>query len=168
MKYYKRLGIFKASNVSFNSGTKEAYSYGWWKFVSKIKGEVVFNSYSYSPTTLRHQSKVRQLMGELGIPIDRYVRIKEGLQSLRGALQPLYVRKFELEIQISRGRANSMAQRWRLIELLEVKEQIQWLRSLGYKFSRNDIRIVKDSIETAAIVGLLYKEAAKSEVVIDF
>lgn len=80
MKYYKRLGLYKASNVTFNSYTLEAYSYDWWKFVAKVDGYVVFNDYYYSPTTLRHQAKVRRLLEELGVNIDILVHIKEGLQ----------------------------------------------------------------------------------------
>ncbi len=70
MKYFKRLKIYKASSVAFDAENVEASSYGWWKFVSKINGFVVFNNYNYSPSTCKHQSKVRRLMADLGIKID--------------------------------------------------------------------------------------------------
>lgn len=79
MKYYSRSKIYKASNVTFNAETCEAYSYGWWKFVARINGFVVFNNYRYSNSTSKHQSKVRSLMSELGIKIDLYVSTNCGL-----------------------------------------------------------------------------------------
>lgn len=80
MKYHKKLGLYKASNVTFNLVTREAYSYGWWRFVSVVNGYVVFNNYSYSVSTCKHQSKVRSLMNELGIKIDLIVECSGGLQ----------------------------------------------------------------------------------------
>lgn len=75
MKQMKRTGIFKASNVSFDPSTVRAYSYGWWNFVRKINGAVVFNNYRYSNSTSKHQSKVWRLMDSLGIKIDLFVSV---------------------------------------------------------------------------------------------
>lgn len=80
MKFYKRLGIYKASNVEFNPDTLSAYSYNWWRFVAKVDGKVVFNNYRYSASTSKHQSKVRALLNELGIKIDYYMPIPKGIQ----------------------------------------------------------------------------------------
>lgn len=79
MKHFKRSNIYKASNVTFNPETFEAYSYRWWLFVKRIKGKTIFNSYRYSVSTSQHQSKVRSLMSQLGIKIDRFVQVREGL-----------------------------------------------------------------------------------------
>lgn len=79
MKYMKRSGIYKASNVTFNPKTIEAYSYVWWKFVGVVEGKVVFNNYRYSKSTSKHQSKVRQLLQELGIKIDILMPVPRGL-----------------------------------------------------------------------------------------
>lgn len=70
MKYFTRLGIYKANNVTFNPRTIEAFSYRWWRFVAEIDGVVIFNNYKYSNTTCKHQSKVFKLMNELNIKID--------------------------------------------------------------------------------------------------
>jgi len=78
-KYMKRSNIYKASNVSFNPSTMEAYSYDWWKFVTVIEGKTVFNNYKYSVTTARHQWNVRRLMETLGISIDLMVRTNMSL-----------------------------------------------------------------------------------------
>lgn len=74
MKLMKRTGIYKASNVSFDPSSVEAFSYGWWNFVRKINGAVVFNNYSYSSSTSKHQSKVWRQMDALGIKIDLFVK----------------------------------------------------------------------------------------------
>jgi hypothetical protein len=84
MKYFKRLKEYKASNVTFDPEMRRAYSYGWWEFVREINGTVVFNNYSYSPSTCRHQWKVRSLMSELGIEIGLFVNTRAGLQACNG------------------------------------------------------------------------------------
>lgn len=73
-------GIYKASNVFFDPNTMEARSYGWWVFVKRIKGRVVFNVHRYSNTTARHQWKVRMLMKDLGINIDLHVNTPKSLE----------------------------------------------------------------------------------------
>lgn len=82
MKYMQKAGIYKGSNVTFNPETVEAYSYDWWGFVKKIGGKVIFNTYRYSVTTAKHQSKVRSLLRELGIKIDREVQCKDGIHNI--------------------------------------------------------------------------------------
>ena len=71
MKYYKRLKEYKASNVSLTVEPRlEAYSYGWWLFVVKYKGLVIFNNTYYSSSTNGHQAKVRGVLSNLNIKID--------------------------------------------------------------------------------------------------
>jgi hypothetical protein len=70
MKFSNKRQQYEASNVTFNANNLEAYSYGWWKFVSVINDKVVFNNATYSNTTSKHQSKVRRLMSEKAITID--------------------------------------------------------------------------------------------------
>ena len=71
MKYFKRLKEYKASNVSLTvEPSLEAYSYAWWLFLTKYKGLVIFNNTNYSPSTNKHQSKVRGVLDDLKIKID--------------------------------------------------------------------------------------------------
>lgn len=84
MKYYARLKIYKSNNVTFDPETLSAYSYDWWQFVRVINGKVVFNGYFYSPTTAKHQSKVRNLLASLNINIDVVVKTRAGLQACNG------------------------------------------------------------------------------------
>lgn len=81
MKFKPRKGKYESSNVSFDPDFCWAYSYGWWRFVDKINGKVVFNNYTYSQSTCKHQYKVRRLLHELGIEIDFVVYSQAGLQS---------------------------------------------------------------------------------------
>lgn len=89
MKLMKRANLYKASNVTFNPETFEAFSYVWWKFVAKVEGKVVFNNYRYSPTTGKHQYKVRRLLEQLGIKIDIEIPLPRGINSTK--LAELYV-----------------------------------------------------------------------------
>lgn len=86
IKFFKKLNIFKASNVSFDPETYEAHSYRWWLFVKVIGDKVVFNDYSYSPSTSKHQNKVRSLLNQLGINVDVCIHAPKGLQDLDSAL----------------------------------------------------------------------------------
>ncbi len=83
MKYMKRAGIYQASNynVTFNPKTLEAYSYRWWKFVARIEGKVIFNNYRYSVSTGKHQRKVRSLLEELGVKVDLFLPLPQGINS---------------------------------------------------------------------------------------
>lgn len=86
MKYFKRLGIYKNSTGSckFNPSTREAFSYNWWQFLKVINGKLVFNKYSYSVTTSRHQSEVLRLLSQENIKIDLYICAPKGLQTRDG------------------------------------------------------------------------------------
>lgn len=94
MKYFPRLGLYKASNVTFNPRNLEAYSYSWWQFVKIIDDVLVFNSYTYSNTTTRHQWKVRHVLRELGYTEWLEIESPRGLQDLSSA-----VRHYEQLIQ---------------------------------------------------------------------
>lgn len=81
MKYMKRKQIYQASNynVTFDPKAVSAFSYRWWKFVGVVEGKLVFNNYYYSPSTAKHQSKVRSLLNQLNIKIDIEMPVPKGL-----------------------------------------------------------------------------------------
>lgn len=81
MRYLKRSQTYQASNLIIDPKTTRAYSYGWWRFLDKINGKTVFNSYAYSSSTTKHQWKTRSLLNELGVKIDIFVKCPAGLQS---------------------------------------------------------------------------------------
>lgn len=114
MKYFKRSGVYRASNVSFDPIKIEAYSYNWWKFVSVIEGKVIFNCFRYSNSTSKHQCKVRRLMELLGINIDQFVSLPKSLGTY-WTLEELYLAAEEqicneyLESEIRREERNARA-----------------------------------------------------------
>ena len=77
-------GIYKASNVFFDTSKIEAQSYNWFTFVIEYRGHVVFNAYEYSLTKRRHQAKVRALMELIGIKVDIVVETEHSLTSDQG------------------------------------------------------------------------------------
>lgn len=133
MMYFKRAGIYKASNVSFCPETCRAYSYSWWRFVDKIGGKVVFNNYNYSPSTNKHQQKMRRLLDFLGIKVDLNIKSPGGLQNLSSA-----VRCYELEIEalealIKAPRTLKRKNLERKQEILGIKEKLKQIRTLMRK-----------------------------------
>lgn len=71
MKHKVRANIYESSNVSFNCNTQEAYSYSWWCFFK----DGIFNNCNYSPSTTKHQYKVKSLLRELNIDIKLELRL---------------------------------------------------------------------------------------------
>jgi hypothetical protein len=67
MRYYPRLKLYKAMNVTFDPVTMDARSYKWWRFVKPIGSNLVFNHYRYSVTTSIHQREVIQVLESLGV-----------------------------------------------------------------------------------------------------
>lgn len=126
MKHFKRENIYKASNVKFNCETQEAYSYDWWCFFKIINGKKVFNRYNYSPSTIKHQYKVRRLLEELGIKIDLEIECPKGLQSdlMMQSVVGHYndeIKKLENEIAKPRSQAKKNEERKKQIESLKEK-----------------------------------------------
>lgn len=80
MKFIKKRNQYEASNVSFDPENISAVSYNWWEFVKVINGKVVFNDYNYSPSTCKHQIKVRRLLETLNIKVDVVIECPCGLQ----------------------------------------------------------------------------------------
>lgn len=131
MKYMKRSGIYKASNVTFDPVNMQAHSYNWWLFVSKIKGKVVFNNYSYSPTTNGHQSKVRKVMSDLGIKIDHFVEAPKGLQALGVAIDSYNYKINTLVTEIQKPRSHKVKNEQRAALIKEYQAKIKLLNELS-------------------------------------
>lgn len=81
LRYFKTLGVYKNSSGTnqFNPESMSAYSYGWWKYVARINGKVVFNGFNYSTTTGKHQHRMLTLLHQLGIKIDMHIEAPRGL-----------------------------------------------------------------------------------------
>lgn len=83
LKFFKTLNQYKNSTGTcmYYVDSKEATSYGHWKFLKTIKGKLIFNNYSYSVSTSSHQSCVREVLKHLKIKIDFTVYQRESLDS---------------------------------------------------------------------------------------
>jgi hypothetical protein len=79
MKFIKTKNTYKASNLELNLNTMTAVSYNWWTFLKVIDGQLVFNSYAYSPSTQRQQSKVLRVLAERGIKLDFVIESRKSL-----------------------------------------------------------------------------------------
>jgi hypothetical protein len=149
MKYYKRLKLYKSSNLVFDPEKIEAYSYGHWKFVTKIKNKVIFNWFRYSASTHKHQCKVSHLLRELKIKIDLYVYDYSGLGktglSLSSCLNYFYENLFLSEIKIKRSKNKYKLKSYKN-NIKIYKKSIKSLRKLGAKLSKEDIKKIKNKI----------------------
>ena len=87
MKFNSKVGAYRAANVYFHPEKLVATSYDWWTFVKRIDGHTVFNSYGYSNTTRRHQYRVREVMRDLGLVIDREVRVPSSLSNFDNMME---------------------------------------------------------------------------------
>lgn len=131
MKYYPRLKLYKACNVTFNPNTLDARSYNWWSFVTKVGNKVIFNNYSYSNSTRKHQSKVKSLMNELGISIDFYVEAPEGLQTPswpRDAIELLTYRIKNLQDAVNKKGSKKTKNQERLAEIVLLESRINTVK----------------------------------------
>lgn len=125
MKQLKRTpNIFKSKNVVFDSSSCRAYSYSWWRFVDRVDGKIIFNSYRYSVTTAKHQRAVKGLLGDLGIKIDIDMPVPRGLQQY-GSLAEAIVDAEEhlcdqyLESELKRENRNLVSKHKRHAKRLE-------------------------------------------------
>lgn len=114
LKFYKRSNMYKASNVTFNPETKEAFSYNWWKFVDVINGAVVFNTYGYSPSTRKHQYKVERLLEQLGINVDVYIQAPQGLQANLDSSRRYHREQYNLAHEKAKKARKAHTLQWQL------------------------------------------------------
>lgn len=145
----KKTGLYSNSTGSctFDPVTREAYSFRWWRFVDRIKGKTVFNGYSYSNSTSEHQSSTLSLLRQLGIEIDVYVDVANGLQDLEhGALPPVYKALALAEFTLSRKGLTAKTKDKATARVAELKNKIKVLRSLGAVCTKDKIDAIKKSV----------------------
>lgn len=135
MEFKSRLKVWQGSNRKnvFNPETFEGTSYGWWIYVKKIKGQVVFNDYSYSVTTNKHQGEMKHfLRTELKVKNLIFVDQRESLSSgifLDSYYETLALAEFRLKLP--NRRAAFYADQKSIID--NCKKQIAILKKLGAK-----------------------------------
>ena len=133
MKFFKRLNVYKSSNVIFKVEQKEAYSYDWWCFFKVINGKNVFNNYSYSNTTNKHQSKVRHLLRDLNIEVDLWIETPKSLNSedaLKESIELYEDRIKKLNEAIKKPRSQKRKNEERREEIKDLKKLIKAVKAL--------------------------------------
>lgn len=130
MKFYSRLKKYKASNCEFDCKTQISTSYRWWQVSRRVKGLMLFNGYTYSQSTSRHQSKIRSLLDELGIKIDLYVQAPKGLQDLDSAISYHNSIIETLKKEILNPRSKKEKNEWRLATIIDNKNIVNKLIEL--------------------------------------
>lgn len=132
MKHFKRSNTYKASNVSYNVDDKAAYSYNWWLFTKEYKGLMIFNNHNYSPTTNRHQSKVRTLMSTLNHKIDLMLDTRLNLTNIEDAITDhIECKKSEIQALIKKihtkgtRKAKNKERRSQIFELIANVRHVQ-------------------------------------------
>lgn len=138
MKYYKTLKVYKASNVMFNPQTMLATSYRWWNMLQKINGKIVFNSYTYSSSTSKHQYKLLNLLHQLNINIDHYIEAPKGLQRLDEARKHYEGTIRVLKMKIASPKTRKTTNAKRQLEIDKYQEKIRIIDSLS---NENNVRI---------------------------
>ena len=136
-----RLKQIKSCNnkFTFNPETFEAFSYGWWKFVMKVKGKIIFNNHHYSNTTRNHQWEMRSILEANGESIYLEVDCPRGLQ--RGLdseiLNQFYYKIGYLKAELENPKTKNKEDRLASIESL--KQDIKKAKALGYKITKQKI-----------------------------
>lgn len=137
-RYAKTKGMYTASNVSFNENTFEGLSYDWWVFVAKINGKLVFNNYSYSNSTRKHQYKMKYLLRTLGITIAMELDAPNGLQNLHRCVEHyLYLIESTNKL-IANPRSKPLKNIERMRDIAEYKGKLDYIKNvLGYKYKKS-------------------------------
>lgn len=142
LRWKPRKQRFEAANVTFDPETQEAYSYGWWRFVERIGPYLVFNSYRYSVTTSKHQSRMwwrsywrddpehHGLLAELGLSVDLEIEAPRGLQNLPAAIAHYESRIEGLESAISRKGSRKAKNAERRAAITEAQIKIATVKTL--------------------------------------
>lgn len=129
MKYYPKLNLYKASNLSYNPETEEAYSYKWYCLARRYGDLMVVNRYNYSSTTIKHLYKIRKLFDSLDI---QYIEIEapHGLKDLVMA-EKHYLGKIDyLEKKIANPRSRKSTNEERELEIANLLGQIDFIQEL--------------------------------------
>jgi len=129
--YQARSNLFKKANFLFNPETMTASSYLWWSLLQTVNGKLVFNSYSYSSQTAKHQSVLRTILRTLAVKIDIEIEAPHGLQDLTRAMAHMVSLYAELRVKEKYARDEGVYK----AQIKETVKKIDFLRSAGCKVS---------------------------------
>lgn len=129
MKYYSRLNMYKASNLTFDPATGEGRSYEWYSIARNFDGVLVLNTYAYSNTTARHVSKLRGLFHSLGLVYSE-IEAPLGLQNLEAAKKLVISRIQNLTAEINKPRSRPEKNEERFAAIAGLKEKLALIKRL--------------------------------------
>lgn len=130
MKFFPKLNKYKGSNLEYDCDKEMAFSYEWYVLAKRFNGIMVLNKYSYSPTTVRHYYKIRELFESLGID---YMSIEapKGLQSIETAIEHYESRISSLHAQIAKKGTRKSTNEDRFAEICIYNKKLAFIKSLG-------------------------------------
>lgn len=69
MKFYKKSNTYKNStgSLTFDLTTGKGYSYDWYRIIERLGDIYALNTYNYSPSTIKHISRIRSILNELNL-----------------------------------------------------------------------------------------------------
>lgn len=133
LRYFTRLHMFKAANLTFNPETYEGESYNWYSICRKFemknsKPVFILNTYGYSNTTSKQVGKLMRLFGQLGIAYST-LEAPQGLQDLNTALSYNIEKLAATIVKQGHGRRSYKG------SIAYYKRQLALLAKLGYTYS---------------------------------
>ena len=130
MRYRVKTNDFVASNCDFSLESLTGHSYGWWNMVQVINGLVVFNWYSYSSSTSKHQRKVSNLLDDLGLKVDLRIDARKGLQDLDTAISDYQYEITQLVHEINKPRTHKAKNEERAERIKKIQAKIEHIQAL--------------------------------------
>lgn len=130
----KRANIYTNSTGTntFNPETFEAHSYRWWLYVKKFGDRVIFNNYSYSKSTSKHQGDMWKLLRDLGHGYYEAETIEapEGLDKLDASIEYYQNLIAGLERDIARPRTRKSTNEKRREQIAHYQGKIALVNEL--------------------------------------
>ena len=132
LKFYKRLDIYKNYKGSnrVDPKTMEAHSYQWWKYLMKVDDLLIFNSYTYSNSTSKHQVHTLNLLRSMGKKPDVYIECHQGLGSWETAIADYEVRIAGLEKLIATPKTRKAKNEERKATIEHFRGKIEIIKAL--------------------------------------
>jgi hypothetical protein len=130
-KAYKNAYVSKLSyHGYYKVGTINAWSYRWWQYLKVIKGKIVFNDYSYSNQTVKHQINCKNLLKTLGINVDLYIQSVRGLQNMSEVILDLVYQVNEITNAILKPKTRKSTNETRLMRAKSKLDELETLAKL--------------------------------------
>jgi hypothetical protein len=138
MKYFSKLGLYKASNVTYNPSQFEAFSYGWWQFATIEQGFKIFNNYRYSPSTGQQQGKVMKKIGYDNLNDVIFLECPKGLQNSEWKTNVKKHYAYQIETMTEKMNKKLTRQKTKdslIVEIRKAENRINFVQALEDKDS---------------------------------